>query len=90
MAIKLDHYGIIIMILIMLFALTHVGVSIAILITDRYYGDIYQPEIGLAAFNITICSLGLLVSIFGLFALLTHRSVLGKLCLLIFYFFLHP
>ncbi len=66
------------MILILMLALTHLGVSISILVKFNNYGDVYRPEIGLACFNIVIGTFGLLVGGFGLFSVLTDRGILSK------------
>jgi len=70
--------AVILMILILMFALIHLGVSIGILVDIRNYGDVYRPEKGLAAFDLVISIYGLIIGGFGLFSVLTYRSILSK------------
>jgi len=70
--------AVILMILILMFALIHLGVSIGILVKVRNYGDVYRPEKGLAAFDLVISIYGLIIGGFGLFSVLTPRSILSK------------
>ncbi len=66
------------MILILIVALIHLGVSISILVKFRHFGDVFRPERGLAAFNIVISVYGLIIGGFGLFSVLTDRGNLSK------------
>jgi hypothetical protein len=70
--------AVVFMILILIFALIHLGVSIGILVHVRNYGDVYRPEKGLAAFDLVISIYGLIIGGFGLFSVLTDRSILSK------------
>ncbi|CAF1350362.1 unnamed protein product [Rotaria sordida] len=79
MGLQFHNYGIIIMILILVFAIIHLGVSIGIIVKNRHYGDIFRPETGLSAFNIVISVLGILVGAFGLICLLAKKQIFGKL-----------
>ena len=75
--------SIIIIVLILIFAIIHLGVNIGIIAGNRQYKDIFRPEIGLASFNIVISFLGFVVSILGLVCLLTNHRILSKfLCFL--------
>jgi hypothetical protein len=66
------------MILILIFAIIHLGVSISILVKFRNYGDVFRPERGLAAFNIVISVYAFIIVVFGLFSVLTDRGNLSK------------
>jgi hypothetical protein len=78
MAVQTRYYGVVILALILIFALIHLSVGIAIIVTDNRYGDIFPPEIGLSAGVIAISFLGILVGAAGLFAILTDRSNFGE------------
>ena len=69
-------------ILIVIFAIIHLGVSIGILARFQPYGDIFHPERGIAGFNIVISLLGLLVGGVGIFAAASNRGDLCKYILL--------
>jgi len=69
---------IICMILILIFAIIHLGVSIGIIARFHRYGDIFRPEIGLASFDIVISIYAFLIGGFGLFSVLTNRGNLSK------------
>jgi hypothetical protein len=71
--------------LILILAIIDFGVSISILVKFHDYGNIFQPEIGLAAFNIVISIYGMIIGGFGLFAVLTDRGLLSTY---IFFFLL--
>ena len=64
--------------LILIFALIHLGVSIGIIAQNVSHNDMFRPEIGLAAFNIVISFLGILVGTTGLVCVTTHKEVLSK------------
>ena len=81
MIIKTIHYGIIIMSLILIFAIIHFAVGIGIIANNRGYGDMFRPEIGLAAYNIVLSLLGFIVGGVGLFCILTNQYSLGKFSL---------
>lgn len=66
------------MILILIFAIIHLGVSIGIIGRYHRYGDVFRPEIGLASFNIVISVYAFLIGGFGLFSVLTYRGILSK------------
>lgn len=70
--------SIIIIVLILIFAIIHLGVSIGIIARNRQYKDIFRPEIGLSSFNIVISCLGFVVSILGLVCLLASHRILSK------------
>jgi succinate dehydrogenase hydrophobic anchor subunit len=63
---------------ILVFALIHVGVSIGIIIPGRHYGDIFQPQIGLAAFNLVIFLVALITGVLGVFSVLKSARPVGK------------
>jgi hypothetical protein len=71
------------MILILIFAIIHLGVSISILVKFRNYGDVFRPERGLAAFNIVISVYAFIIVVFGLFSVLTDRGNLSKYIFLV-------
>jgi succinate dehydrogenase hydrophobic anchor subunit len=66
------------MALILIFALIHLGVSIGIIVRFQDYGDIFRPERGLAAFNIVISVLGIIIGVSGVFAALYDLDALCK------------
>jgi hypothetical protein len=70
-------------ILILIFAIIHLGVSIGILTRFQPYGDIFRPERGIAGFNIVISLLGLIVGGVGIFATASNRGNLSKYILLL-------
>lgn len=78
---QLHHYGFIVSVLILAFALTHLGVSVGILVLDIPYRDLYRPEIGLASFNVAISFFGIVVSIGSLIYFATHKKAIGKFLL---------
>jgi len=65
--------------LILAFSLIHLGVSLGIIIPYRKYGDIFRPEIGLAAFNIVISIFGFVAGILGLICVLKNSDRFGKI-----------
>jgi hypothetical protein len=69
-------------ILILIFAIIHLGVGIGIITRFHYYGDIFYPETGLAGFNIFISVVALVIGGVGLFAVLSGRGPLCKYILL--------
>ena len=71
-------YGILIMSLILIFSLIHLGVGIGIIARNRGFGTMFRPEIGLAAYNIVISFLGIIVGTIGLICILKHQKLLGK------------
>lgn len=75
---KVPLCTVIIIVLILIFAIIHLGVSIGIIVKNRQYGDIFRPEIGLSSFNIVISFLGLVVGTLGLISLLATQRLLGK------------
>ena len=66
------------MILILIFAIIHLGVAGGIIGRFNRYGDIFRPEIGLAGFNLAIGVYAFLIGVFGLFAVLTDRGNLSE------------
>lgn len=77
-------YCIICMILILILAIIHFGVSLSILEKFRHYGNIFHPERGLAGFNLVISILGIIIAGFGLFSVLTSRGVLSMYTIFFF------
>ncbi len=75
-------YGIIIISLILIFSFIHLGVSIGIINSNRPYGDIFRPEIGLSSYNILISFLGIVVGVAGLIHMLTNQKALGRFLLI--------
>lgn len=75
--------SIIIIVLILIFAIIHLGVSIGIIARNHQYKDLFRPEIGLSSFNIVISVLGLAVGALGLFCLLGSHRILGKVLYLL-------
>jgi hypothetical protein len=71
-------FGITVMVLIILFAIIHLGVSIGIIIPYRKYGDIFRPEIALSAFNIVISFFGFVAGILGFLTVLFNVERFGK------------
>ncbi|CAF0826736.1 unnamed protein product [Adineta steineri] len=67
------------MIAILIFSGIHLGISIGIIDSSHQYGNIFRREQDLSIFNIIIGILGIIISLFGLFALITRRVVLSKI-----------
>jgi hypothetical protein len=72
------YFGVLIMVLILIFSLVHLAVGIAIVVIDNNYGDIFRPEVGLSAGVIGLGFIAILVGTVGLFSILTNRKNLGK------------
>ena len=70
--------GVILMALILIFACIHFGLAVGILAKFAPYGSVFRPERGLAAFNLVISFLALLIGGFGLFSILTDRGMLSE------------
>ena len=71
---------------IVLFALIHLGVSVGIIVPYRKYGNIFGPQIGLSAFNLVICLLGLITGILGIISTSLSSERFGKIDLISNYF----
>ena len=66
------------MILILIISLILLAVSISIIGRFNRYGNVFRPEVGLAAFNIVVSVYGLFIGGLGLFAVISNQNVFGK------------
>ena len=78
MGITIRIYSIIILSLILVFALIHLGVGVSIVVINNDFGDMLSREKILAASNIAISGVGIIVSALGLFSVLTNQKILSK------------
>ncbi|CAF1161341.1 unnamed protein product [Adineta ricciae] len=72
-------FAIIILIIVLIISIIHVGVSVGIVRNFRQYGDIFQRERSLSVYNIVIGAVGILISLFGLIAVIARRLTFSKI-----------
>lgn len=70
--------GVIVTALVLIVSLVHLGLGIGVLASFSRYGDVFRPENGLAGYNIFIGVIGIIISSFGIFSVVTDRGILSE------------
>ena len=71
-------FAIIILIIVLIISIVHLGVSVGFVRNFRQYGDIFQRERSLSIYNIVIGAGGILISLFGLIAVIARRLTFSE------------